>query len=81
MGSVFWRTDRTAYYISYSVKGRRIKRKIGRSKRAAEKALQRIQADILNDKYDLAIEEEPMSFNALADYWLQNYSKVNNSPS
>ncbi len=81
MGSVYWRRDRAAYYISYSVKGRRIKRKIGRSKRAAEKALQRIEADILNEKYDLAIEEERMGFGALADYWLANFSKPNNSPS
>ncbi len=81
MGTVFWRANRNAYYIDYTVKGRRIRRKIGRSKKLAEKALQRIEADMLNDKYELALEEEQTRFNELADYWLKNYSKVNNSPS
>jgi Phage integrase, N-terminal SAM-like domain len=81
MGTVYWRDDRSSYYISYILKGRRIRKKLGRSKRQAETALRKIEADIINNKFNINIDEKSMLFKALADYWLENYSKVNNATS
>lgn len=53
---------------------------VGRAKAKALEALRRIEADIVNDKFNLPARRK-MSMGELADYWLEHYSKVNNAPS
>jgi integrase len=81
MGTVYWREDRQSYYISYAFRGRRYRRKVGRSKKLAETVLRKVEADIINRKYDLRLEKKGMTFNQLAGYWLENYSRAQNSAS
>jgi len=81
MGTIYWREDRQSYYVSYAFRGKRYRRKVGRSKKLAETVLRKIEADIINRKYDLRLDRKGMTFNQLAEYWLENYSKVQNSDS
>jgi integrase len=53
---------------------------VGTSKRKADEALKKIEGDIINDTFNLPIGQK-MSFEELADYWLEHHSKVNNAPS
>ena len=53
---------------------------VGKSKRKALEALRQGEADAVNAKFNLPARRE-MSFEALADNWLENYSKVHNAPS
>ena len=78
MGTLFERNGK--WYVNYVFKGKRNKRMVGRSKTKAVEALRRIEADIVNDKFELPSRRK-MSFQALADYWLEQHSKVNNAPS
>jgi integrase len=78
MGTVFEQNGK--WYINFVCKGKRKKRMVGTSKRKAGQALRRIEADIVNDKFNLA-ETRKMTFRELAEYWLENYSKIENAPS
>ena len=78
MGTVFERNGN--WYIDFRYKGKRIKRKVGTSKRKAMEVLRKAMADAINDKFNLA-EARRMTFRELAEYWLENYSKIENATS
>lgn len=78
MGTLFKRNGK--WYANYVYKGRRYRRMVGKSKRKALEALRQSEADVINAKFNLPARRE-MSFKALADNWLENYSLVNNAPS
>ena len=79
MGSVF--KHKQKWYISYYFEGRRYRRAIGSNKKKAEEALKKIEGDIVSRRFGLPQEVKKISFEDLAEYWLEQYSKVNNSPS
>lgn len=78
MGTVFKRKNK--WYVNYSFRGKRYKITAGKSKRKAEEVLRKIEANIINDRFDLP-NRKKMTFNEIAEYWLENYSKVANAPS
>ncbi len=78
MGTVFKQNEK--WYVQYSFRGQRYKKAVGKSKKKAKEVLRKIEADIVNDTFDLPARRK-MSFDELADYWLENYSKVSNAPS
>lgn len=78
MGTVSERNGN--WYIDFRYKGKRIRRKVGPSKRKAQEALRKAMADAINDKFNLA-EARRMTFSELAEYWLENYSRIENAPS
>ena len=78
MGTVSERNGN--WYIDFRYKGKRIRRKVGPSKRKAQEALRKAMADAINDKFNLT-ETRRMTFSELAEYWLENYSKIENAPS
>ena len=79
MGTVF--KHRNRWYISYYFEGRRYRRAIGSNKKKAEEALKKIEGDIVSERFALPKKVKKITFPELAEYWLEKYSKVNNSPS
>src|SRR4030042_6829933 len=53
---------------------------VGRCKRKALEALKKIEADIVNEKFDIQPRQK-MSFRQLATFWLDHHSKLNNAQS
>lgn len=78
MGTVFKQNDK--WYIGYSFQGKRYKRAIGKSKKKAKEVLRKIEADLINEKFNLPARKK-MTFAELSEYWLENHSKINNAPS
>jgi integrase len=78
MGTVF--KQKNKWYINFTFKGKRYKRVVGRSKKKAMEVLKKIEGDIINEKFSIPVKPR-MKFKELAEYWLENYSKVNNAPS
>lgn len=66
--------------IDYRFKGQRHRIIVGRSKKKALEVLHKIEGDIINQKFHIPASKK-MSFKDLADYWLENYSKISNAPS
>jgi len=66
------------YYIDYYTDCRRIKEKIGPSKRLAQQVLEKRKLSIVENRY-LDIKRTPkIKFEDFAKDYLENYSKVNN---
>jgi site-specific recombinase XerD len=70
-----YRKNRT-WYIDYRFEGRRIRERIGRSKKAAKDALDTRKGEILQGRYNWAQKKKSPRFEALADEYLE-YSKAN----
>jgi integrase len=77
MGTIF--RKRGKWYANYVNRGERHRIAIGTSKRKAMEVLRKIEGDIVNETFNLPVNQK-MSFRELADYWLENHSKVNNVP-
>jgi integrase len=78
MGTIF--RKRGKWYVNYVNRGERHRIAIGTSKRKAKEVLRKIEGDIINETFNLPVNQK-MRFSELADYWLENHSKVNNAPS
>jgi integrase len=68
------------WYVNFVFRGKRHKRMVGRSEKKAMEALRKVEADIINDRFDIPVRRK-MKFRELAEYWLENHSKVHNAPS
>ena len=87
MGTVYKRKSRSGdgstrgiFYIDYrDESGRRYREAIGYSKRAAERALRQREAEVLSRKFGYSRKTAP-EFEKFSEYWLENYSRVQNSP-
>jgi integrase len=66
------------WYIDYIFKGRRHRKKIGKSKRMAELALKEVEVKIVKGEYLGIYEEKKILFEEFAKEYL-NYSKANKS--
>jgi len=78
MGTVYKQNGK--WYVQYSFRGERYKRAVGKTKTKAKEVLRKIETDLISDKFNLPVRNK-MTFKKLADYWLENYSKINNAPS
>jgi len=76
MGSLYKRG--TIWYINTMADGRRIRRKVGRSKRLAELALRELEAKIIRKELDLDFDEATLE--RVFDQYIR-YSEINHSPS
>lgn len=88
MGSIYRRksqakdgSTKPIWYISYyDESGKRYREAVGTSRRKAERALRQREAEVVANKYGYSKRDVPL-FEEFADYWLENYSKVQNAPS
>lgn len=81
MGKTFQRKDRNSkdWYISYKdPDGRRIKQRIGQSKKLAEAILKKIEVSIAENRYLDVRRKDKIKFEVFADEYLEVHSKVNN---
>ena len=76
MGMVYKRNK--SWYIDLYVKGRRVRKKIGTSKKIAELALQDAEVKAARDEYGFAIND--ITIDKLFAQYL-DYSRVNHQPS
>ncbi len=67
------------WWIDYTFNGKRHRKKIGKSKKLAEKVLAKIQTMIIEKKYFDIKEDKEIKFKEMADLFLDNYAKSNKS--
>ncbi len=87
MGSIYKRKTRAndgsgqdTWYISWhDSEGRRHQEAVGLNRREAERALRQREADAVARKFGYHKAKAP-PFNEYVEYWLENYSQVQNSP-
>jgi len=81
MGKIFQRKDRNSkdWYLSYyEPNGRRIKKKIGPSKKLAQASLDKINVSIAEGRYLEVKKQDKLKFKDFANEYLELHSKVNN---
>ncbi len=76
MGTIYKRGKN--YYIDTRVKGKRLRKKVGTSKKMAELVLKDIEGKIVRDEYDFSKLDAPL--NDLFDAFIE-YSETNHAPS
>jgi len=76
MGTIYQRNK--VYYIDYRVRGRRIRRRIGSSRRLAELALKDIEVKIAKKELGFPVEEENSSVKELFSEYMK-HCQANNS--
>jgi len=65
------------WYIDYYYNGRRIREKVGPSKKQAKDVLNKRKTQIAEKKFLDVKRNENISFSEFSNYFLENYSKVN----
>ncbi len=77
MARIYQRLNSGIWYLDYSVEGRRVRRRIGRSKRLAELALADAQVKLERKEFGFGIKDKGLS-GFIGEYL--EYSKSNKSP-
>jgi len=70
---------KSVWYIDYSLNGRRVRKKVGRSKKMAELALKETELRIAKGEFLGVAEPKKLVFDKLCDEYLQ-FSKANKRP-
>ena len=68
---------KTVYYIDYYINGRRKREAIGSRKKLAEEVLAKRKTEITEGKYRIQRKKPDITFNELAEEFINDYSKVN----
>jgi len=75
MGRIFKRGK--IWYIDTSYKGKRIRKAVGEDKKLAEKALKKIEIELIENKWLDIKREQKIKFPEVSKEFLEKYSKVN----
>jgi len=80
MATIYYRSDRQMWYISYSVAGKRVRRAVSHDRKEAERVLAKVEATLELDRLDdLPGHRAPVKVADYFDFWL-DWVERNRSP-